>query len=66
MLYRDIVDEEYWCGDFLKILLGSINPDFDDDDDDVLSSNSNGLTTGPSNSNSNGHGNGTYHKDYRI
>ncbi|QDS71140.1 hypothetical protein FKW77_009908 [Venturia effusa] len=31
---RDIVDEEFWDGDFLKILLGSINPLFDDDGDD--------------------------------
>jgi hypothetical protein len=42
VLCRDIVDEEYWKGDFLKILLGSINPLFDDDDDEDVHSNGNG------------------------
>jgi hypothetical protein len=33
-LNRDIIDEEYCDGNFFKMLLGSINPLFDDDDED--------------------------------
>ena len=49
------MDEEFWKGDFLKILLGSINPLFDDDDDmDFFSGTGNGKING----------NGNQHKDY--
>lgn len=38
MFHRDIVDQEHADGNFFKMLLGAINPLFDDDDEEDRSS----------------------------